>query len=445
VIRFIYHIKKALSRKVSIAPVVTFRILFGLLMMGSIARFTWYGWIDAQYIQPDFFFSYYGFDWISPLPEHWMYAVFGLMFIAALGITLGLFYRLSAVSFFLLFTYTELLDKTNYLNHYYFVSLVAFLLIFIPANLRFSLDTRLGRAQRVDQIQALFPIILKFQLCLVYFFAGIAKINTDWLLQAQPLKIWLAAHVYKPLLGWLLRYEWTAYIFSWVGMLFDTIVPFIIWFKPLQKFIFPVLISFHLLTWWLFPIGMFPFIMIGATLIFIDAKWHEKVICFFESTRFYSSQANENHSIGPLNRLVKYAFVLFFILQISFPLRYLLYSGDLFWTEQGYRFSWRVMLMEKVGYATFYVTEGEKKIMVSNDAFLTPQQEKMMATQPDMILQFAHHIEEEYKKKGLVDPKVTADIHVSLNGRRSKLFIDPSVDLTELKDNWQHKNWISVQ
>ena len=65
-----------------------------------------------------------------------------------------------------------------------------------------------------------------------------------------------------------------------------------------------------------------------------------------------------------------------------------------------------------------------------------------MATQPDMILQYAHIIKDEVKSRGIKNPVINAEVYVTLNGSRSKLFIDPEVDLTTLQDNFKPKDWI---
>jgi hypothetical protein len=102
------------------------------------------------------------------------------------------------------------------------------------------------------------------------------------------------------------------------------------------------------------------------------------------------------------------------------------------------------MLIEKAGTAFFYVTDpitgnrGE----VDNSQFLSPTQEKMMATQPDLILQYAHIIEREVEARGLENPIINAEVYVTLNGSRSKLFIDPKVNLAELEDGLENKDWI---
>lgn len=85
------NLKKHLTNQISIAPLAVFRVLFGFIMLVSIVRFAIKGWIYDLYIKPDFFFSYYGFEWVQPLGEAGMYALFFVMGLAALGIMLGSF------------------------------------------------------------------------------------------------------------------------------------------------------------------------------------------------------------------------------------------------------------------------------------------------------------------------------------------------------------------
>jgi hypothetical protein len=113
------------------------------------------------------------------------------------------------------------------------------------------------------------------------------------------------------------------------------------------------------------------------------------------------------------------------IFQILFPLRHFMYDSELFWAEQGYRFSWRVMLIEKTGQTIFTVTDrnSDKRIVVDNKSFLTSFQESKMSFQPDMILEYAHFLGNYYQKMGFIDPQVNADSFVSLNGRLSSRFV----------------------
>ena len=133
-----------------------------------------------------------------------------------------------------------------------------------------------------------------------------------------------------------------------------------------------------------------------------------------------------------------------FSVQLILPFRYLLYDGELFWTEQGFRFSWRVMLIEKAGTAFFYIRDKKtgKEMEVSNSEYLTQMQEKMMATQPDMLINYAHFLKQEFEKKGFEDPEVLAESYVTLNGKTSRLMVDKTTVLSEEEDNLKPKKWI---
>ena len=430
-----------MGTQISIAPLVVFRVLFGGVMLASIIRFAAKGWIHDLYIAPKFYFTYYGFEWVQPLGENGMYLLFAVMGLSALMIMLGSFYRVATIVFFLSFTYVELIDKTNYLNHYYFVSLVSFLLIWLPTQRWFSIDAWRHPAMRTMQVPKWTINVLKLQLGIVYFFAGLAKLNSEWLLEAMPLKIWLPAHSHLSVIGNLLAMEETAYFFSWGGVLYDLSIPFLLLFARTRPFAYLTVIVFHLLTAMLFQIGMFPYIMILCTLIFFPPKFHEKLIGWFQKPVSISQKTIPKKVFY---KPIMVVMTLFFIIQLALPFRYLLYPGNLYWTEQGYRFSWRVMLMEKAGYTTFLIKD--KKTGREGEAtvtdYLTPNQEKMMATQPDMILQFAHFLKKEYQKQGIKNPEIRAKSFVTLNGQGSRPFINDKVNLAELKESFVHKDWI---
>ena len=115
-----------LSKKSEAATLAVFRILFGLMMIWGIIRFWYNGWIERLYLEPAFHFSYYGFEWVKPF-GNWTYLLFVICGIAALCIAFGYKYKVAIITFFLSFTYIELMDKTTYLNHYYFISILSFL------------------------------------------------------------------------------------------------------------------------------------------------------------------------------------------------------------------------------------------------------------------------------------------------------------------------------
>jgi len=442
-----YDFRKQMQKPVSIAPLVTFRVTFGAMMLFSIIRFWLNGWITDLYVKPKLYFPYPGFEWIHPAGSTGMHLVFLLMGISALSVMLGCCYRLSITAFSLLFTYVELIDITNYLNHYYFISIVSFLMIWLPANRGFSIDTFIRPALKRTQVPLWTIGIIRLQLGMVYFFAGLAKLNADWLWDAVPMKIWLPAKSHLPIVGPLMYKSWIAYVFSWFGACYDLFIPFFLINKRTRAVAYFFVLGFHIATAVFFPgIGMFPYVMIVSSLIFFSGKFHERLqyaLSFGNtSTNVAGGRVYTYHTRAkPL--LYSWLFI-YFLLQTLLPLRFLLYPGHLFWHEEGYRFSWRVMLMEKSGNSFFYIKESVtgKTYEVNNSEFLTPLQEKMMSTQPDMILYYAHFLAKEYMHRGIQQPSVFVEDYVALNGQRSRLFIDTTADLAKKSWSWKHYDWV---
>lgn len=426
------------------------------MMLISVIRFWANGWIEKLYLEPTYFFSYRYFEWVKPLGD-WTYVLFALVAITSIMILLGWKYRFAMIVFFFSFTFIELMDKTTYLNHYYFISLLSFLLIWLPLSAGFSLDARKKGDQ---QVPAWAVWALKLFVGVVYFYAGLAKLNSDWLLSAQPLAIWLPAKYDVPLLGNILHQSWVHYAFAWAGAAYDLFIPFLLLWKPSRWLAFVAVVVFHILTRVLFPIGMFPFIMIVSALIFFDASFHARIIAFLRKMLGRIHQAislPDYQSTRPTNyhtkaaraqvqgKVFKQGIVgLILLIHLLLPWRYALYPGELFWTESGYRFSWRVMLMEKAGYITYRLIDPEsgKKTVVNPEVYLTSFQQKQLATQPDFILEFAHFLAREHQEVGRPLPTVFAESYVALNGRGSRVYVDPEVDLTTIDYHTPRIKWL---
>jgi Vitamin K-dependent gamma-carboxylase len=428
------------------------RVGFGSLMALATLRVLANGWVHALYVVPVFHFSYYGFGWVKPLPAPGMYVVFAAMLLSAVAIALGAFYRVASVLFFLLFTYVELIDVATYLNHYYFVSILALLLCVIPAHRTGGLDVRWGRTDPLQRAPQFWLRTLQVQVALVYFFAGLAKVNPDWLLEAQPLRIWLHAKSDLPLVGQWLQLPWVAFAASWASMLFDVTIAFFLFWPRTCKVAYGAALVFHSLTALLFPgIGMFPLIMACAATVFLPAPLVERIllrvgVLFRGRSASGSERALKVQPVAlapARNRAALALATTWLVIQCLLPLRYLLYPGNLFYHEQGYRFSWRVMLMEKAGTVFFTLRDkaSGRVYQVRNSDHLQPWQEKQMSTQPDLILQFAHHLRDHHAQ-GMRSPQVFAEAYVSVNGRGSRPFVDPKADLAQVQDGWAHKTWV---
>lgn len=444
----IFNLKTYLSKNYSASPLIIFRIGFGFMMLYSIIRFWSKDWINTLYLQPKFHFTYYGFEWVKPL-GNLTYLLFFICGLSALFVALGFKYRVAIITFFLSFTYIELMDKTTYLNHYYFISILSFLLIFLPANSSFSIDSYLKKKSyrlvpkwSIDAIKLLVSI--------VYVYAGLTKINSDWLFKAMPLKIWLPSKYDLPFIGeTLMQQNWFHYAMSWSGMIYDLIIPFLLFYKKTRWFAFGLVVFFHVFTGILFPIGMFPYVMIVSSLIFFEAGFHHKIILFLKRILNYFFKLKQKIVVKEIynfkhQKITIIVLSLFFIVQLVFPFRYALYPNELFWTEEGYRFSWRVMLMEKMGYANFKITNSKTGnfFYVDNQDFLTPLQEKQMSFQPDFILEYAHFLGDHFKSNGHENIQVFVESYVALNGRLSQPFINKNIDLYQQKETFNPKEWI---
>lgn len=414
------RVRAWLSEPVDGASLRMFRMLFGALMAFSVVRFWQRGWIESLFVTPKVHFHYLGFGWVNPLPAAGMYAVFGAMFVASLCVMLGRWYRPAMAVFFVTFTYVELCEKAAYLNHYYLVSLLALLLAFVPAT-----------SARVPRWAVL---ALRLQLAIVYFYAGLAKLDADWLFSAQPLRMWLEARADVPLVGALLALPATAYVFAWAGAFFDLTAPFFLFARRTRGPVFVVVVVFHLTTALLFPsIGLFPWFMIAFATIFLAEDWPRRLglgDASAGSRRF-------------LSRPALALLALFLLVQVALPLRFLAYPGNTAWTDEGFRFAWRVMIVDKVGSVDFRVHEkGTGRTWnVSPREQLTALQLQALGQSPDMILELARHVAADFRARG-IEVEVYADAFSALNGRVSQRLIDPNANLAERKDSLAHAEWV---
>jgi hypothetical protein len=417
-------------RAVDNASLGAFRVLFGLLMLASVVRFAAKGWIREFYLEPTYFFTYEGFSWVHAWPAWGMYAHFVLLGVLALMIALGFCYRASIFLFFVGFTYVELIDKSTYLNHYYLVSVLCFLMTFLPLDERFAWRPFRRSPERTAS-PAWVLYALRLQLGLVYFFAAVAKIQGDWLLRGAPLKFWLAARGDLPVIGPWIAMPGAALVFSWFGFLFDLTVPFFLLNRRTRPYAFAVLVIFHAMTAMLFRIGMFPWIMIVTATVFLAPDWPMKVFARLGISRIREVLPEAR----PLRfgRIFAAAVALHLVIQALLPLRHWLYPGNVLWGEEGFRFSWRVMLTEKDGSVSYEVHEPTtgKRWEVDPKDYLKSYQLKQMSTQPDMIRQLAHRIAEDFEAKGYTDVEVRANAMASLNGREARPLIDPNLVLAK--------------
>jgi hypothetical protein len=435
------RVREAAARPTDVASLAVFRFVLGALVCASGVRFLAFGWVDELWSQPTMFFTYYGFGWVKPLPSPGMHVVCAAMVALGAMFAVGAFTRVVTPLLVLVFAYVQLVDVTNFLNHYYLVALLLLLACFLPMGRAWSVDAWRAPEHRLSSFPAWCTWLLRFQVGVVYFYAGIAKLTTDWLVHAQPLNIWLTARTELPVLGAFFDQRVTAYFFSWGGFLFDTTIwAFLLW-KRSRPWAYAVVVAFHTMVGILFPIGMFPFIMMSAVLVFFSPSWPRRLLGRLADR--LDGAASPALATLP-GRLGRYAALAYCALQLLVPLRHRLYGGNVLWHEQGMRFSWKVMVRQKNGSVTYVVSSKKagRTWYESPRRHLTSRQERELGGQPDLILQLAHKIAEEARAKGYDDVEVRAEALASLNGRAAAPLVDPSVDLAKVDDGLGRASWI---
>ena len=246
-----------------------FRIAFGLLLAWEAVRYLSSGWIERHFVEPAFHFTYYGFGWVRPPPQPWLDLLFGALGCLGLCIAAGFRTRLAAALFFVGFAWVFLLEQARYLNHFYLVLLLALLVAWLPTDGAWS--WRAWReGPRAAPRGALW--LLRVQLAIVYVYAAIAKLNPDWL-QAEPLRSWLWSRREMPVVGPLLAQEWVAWAMSCAGLLLDLLVVPLLLHRRTRPWAFAAISAFHVGNHFLFDIGIFPWMAIGATTLFFAPDW----------------------------------------------------------------------------------------------------------------------------------------------------------------------------
>jgi len=421
-------LSERLGAPVDIASLAAFRVLFGLVMAGAVARFWLKGWVFTFLVAPEVHFTFARCSFVRAWPSPWLELHFAGLFLAALGVAFGCAYRFSAIAFFLGFTYVELVEKSLYLNHYYLASLLAGLLCLLPAGRAFSIDAWRRPDRALVTVPAWALGALRTQVGLVYVYAGIAKLNRDWLCEGQPLRLWLGAHDGLPLIGpWLATRE-AALAASWFATAFALgIVPLFV-MRRTRPLACLLVAGFHGLTGALFPIGIFPWLMSAAATVLLAPSWPRRALERFERWRRPGVPAAATWRAP---RWLPALLGTHLGLQLVLPLRQQFACAPSAWTLEGFNFSWNVMVAEKAGAVSFRARDRRTgaTVRVEPRDFLAHFQEVALAQDPDLVHQAALLVAERFRRQGR-EVAVYADAVASLNGRPSRRLIDPDVDLT---------------
>ena len=384
-----------LFKKIDNAQLIVFRVFYGLLVSaecyGAIAT----GWVRRTLVEPQFTFSFIGFEWLQPLPGNGMYIYFAVMGTLGLLIAFGYKYRFGALAFAILWSGVYLMQKTSYNNHYYLLMLLAYIMAFLPANRDASLDVKLSPKLRSQTMFNGVRWIIILQLFIVYTYASVAKFYADWL-DFSMIEVLMSSKKDYYVIGDLLQQKWVHKIIAVFGICFDLlIVPALLW-KPTRKIAFVLSIFFHLFNSIVFQIGIFPYLSLAFIVFFFEPQTIRNI--FLRTKKIIP----ETKIIIPKNKNVILTVLgIYFLFQLVLPLRHHFFKDDVLWTEEGHRLSWRMMLRSRSGSITFRVVNTETKdtTLINLNDYLTKKQQRRVACYPDFIWQFAQYLKKSTLKK----------------------------------------------
>ena len=433
-------LQRFLFKPIDNAQLVVFRIFYGLLVcaesFGAIAT----GWVKKTFIEPQFTFNFIGFEWLQPLPGNGMYFYFVAMGIAGILITIGYKYRYCAFTFAFLWTGVYLMQKTSYNNHYYLLMLLAYIMAFMPAHRDTSLDAHFNPSIRTHQMHNYVRWLIIAQLFIVYTYASVAKLYGDWL-DFSIIELFMKAKKDYAVIGGLLQEKWVHQIIGTFGILFDLlVVPALLW-RPTRKVAFVLSVFFHLFNSFVFRIGIFPYLALAFCVFFFAPTTIRRL--FLKSKEIAIS---DTFDIPKHSKLLTGVMVTYLVVQLLLPSRHHTFKGDVLWTEEGHRLSWRMMLRSRSGYARFRIVDKatQKGTLVNLDDYLTKKQKRKVGCYPDFMWQFAQHLKKEYKQQGK-DIAVYVSGRVRVNQGKSQPLIDPEVDLANVPwKHFSHNDWLLI-
>ena len=452
-------------RQIDASSLAAFRIMFGALLLFDTVNYGVFLCLDCMYRSSAMLFKYHYFEWVTLWPGAGLELQFLIMGVCAIAIILGYYYRVAMAVFTVSFSYVFLLDQALYLNHFYLVILLCCIMVFLPANTMWSLDARRRPEIASDTVPAWTRILFVAQVEIVLIYAGVVKLNWDWL-NLEPMRLWMneLSSQSHEIFQWFTQDPGIALASYGVLLLHLVGAPLLLW-KKTRLLIFIVYSIFHVINAFVFNIGIFPWMTIGATLMFFDPDWPKQFAVWLRSKFNFSSRivdaiakpvsaASSALESNPSSRnsvLIVTMIMLWLTVQALVPARNWFLPGNVAWNEAGHRFSWRMKLREKRGIAEFYLVSGNKQpVKINKAVHLNRKQIRTMACIPDLIWQYAQFVQKEHIREQQVlgislsseDVQVYADTQCSLNTRERAPLINRLVDLTSIERDEPEPNWV---
>jgi len=433
---------KKLFQQTDNSPLIIFRIAFGFLLAYQFLYALITGNVYRDFIQPPFTFNYIGFDFLQPLPGNGMYYYVALMALFAIMVIFGAWYRISMFAFSLLWTALYLMQKSNYNNHYYLEILLCWIMVFMPADRYCSLDVKRKAVIETSTCSKYWIYIFIAQIAIVYFYAALSKLNADWF-SGKYIAIQFSELSRRPKLGIIYGRHWFQLFICYAGFLFDLLIVPLLLLKKTRNYAFIASCLFHLFNSFSFNIGTFPYLSIALNVFFFEGK---KLRNLFFKKHINNSASPQQIISSFKQKIIVYSICVYFLFQTIIPMRPWFYTGNVLWTEEGYRMSWKMMLRSKNGTIHFKVIDpATHKLWIIDPAkIFSNEQVNWLAISPDIIWQYSQRIKNDFAKKSFANVQVYAISEVSLNRSNPMPLIDSTVNLAVVK--WQpfkHSSWIT--
>lgn len=465
-----------LFKEVSASSLGILRLLFGLILLEDYVNFHQY---FMNYLEPSGFYNTYDlFHWVHLMPRYWIDIFFYGAMASCILFSLGIHYRLNAVLTFLSWTYIFLIDKGHYNNHFYLVSILLFFFCITDADRWASLTKKEKTTVPYWQV-----CLFRWQIALVYFYGGLAKIQWDWL-HGFPMCYWLpsAAHKYPEFMQAYMITPTFTYLFAYGGLVFDLCVPFLLLSDKWRRWALIAVVAFHTLNDHTWNIGDFPTIMLASTPIFFAPSWaaqfYERIkpkrwvwvglavlfagavgyglwlddlfhgtnryfkmlsypvllYLFFHGNGMLEKERAETPSFFSRKRASIVFLSIWFSFQLLFPFRQWLYKGNPSWTGEGHLFAWRMMLVDTADAwrMRVIIPETGEEFPVALNEYINYRQYRKMRRTPKSFLRFAHFIRDELKANGVKDPIIKMEIWKSVNNRTPQLVNDTTLNYAEV-------------
>ena len=254
------------------------RIAFGILMMLDIPQERGMTTVHDKFGEASIDHCRFPlFNNLQPLSADGMMILYTVLFFASLLITLGLFYRIACILFVCIYWYIFFLDKTVWNNHSYLYGLLGFIMLVTDGNHYCSIDGLICKNINNTSVPLWNYVLLRFQIFIVYFYAGLKKTDQDWLLGYSMTKL-SQKWVFSPLRIILNDSFIDHFIVHIGGFLLDSSAGFLLLFDRTRKVGFVFVGAFNLMNSTMFSIGMFPWAMLATLFVFCSFDSFKQVM-----------------------------------------------------------------------------------------------------------------------------------------------------------------------